>query len=95
MARTWTIGSVSSLCIWEGTKNNANHEIPVFNIISVFLGGTDTIEYLQRFWRLCKKNSTCRVSGMGRMSVGALCMSILQLRNLNDRRNSVIGYNGT
>jgi hypothetical protein len=95
MARTWSIGSVRSLRTWEGTKNNADHELLVFNVITVLLGGTGIMEYLQRFWRLCKKNSTCRVFEMGRLSVSALCMNILQLRKLNDQDDSVIGYNGT
>ncbi|KAH8722786.1 hypothetical protein GQ44DRAFT_711261 [Phaeosphaeriaceae sp. PMI808] len=51
--------------LWYGT--DLDHSI-VFTIITVCLGGTAIVEYFQRFWMLCKKNSTCRVFGGSRMT---------------------------
>ncbi|KAF2179587.1 hypothetical protein K469DRAFT_798687 [Zopfia rhizophila CBS 207.26] len=51
--------------LWYGT--DLSHS-DVFNIITALLGGTTIMEYFQRFWRLCKKGSTCRVTGARRFS---------------------------
>ncbi|EOA84399.1 hypothetical protein ACJQWK_01229 [Exserohilum turcicum] len=51
--------------LWYGT--DLEHNI-VFGIITAVFGGTAILEYFQRFWRLCKKNSTCRAIGARRFS---------------------------
>lgn len=38
----------------------------VFSIVTAAIGGASIIEYFLRFWRLWKKNSTCRVIGARR-----------------------------
>ncbi|KAF3022954.1 hypothetical protein E8E14_007240 [Neopestalotiopsis sp. 37M] len=38
----------------------------VFSIVTAALGGASILEYFVRFWRLYKKNSTCRVIGAHR-----------------------------
>lgn len=38
----------------------------VFSIVTAAIGGASIIEYCIRFWRLYKKNSTCRVIGARR-----------------------------
>lgn len=43
----------------ENEKLSAN---TVFSIVTAALGGASILEYFVRFWRLWKKNSTCRVS---------------------------------
>lgn len=39
----------------------------VFSIVTAAIGGISIFEYFIRFWRLFKKNSTCRVIGARRM----------------------------
>lgn len=39
----------------------------VFSIVTAAIGGISIFEYFVRFWRLWKKNSTCRVIGARRM----------------------------
>lgn len=43
----------------DNEKLSAN---TVFSIVTAALGGASILEYFVRFWRLYKKNSTCRVS---------------------------------
>ncbi|GAB7353273.1 hypothetical protein MBLNU459_g3779t1 [Dothideomycetes sp. NU459] len=50
--------------LWYGTDLSPN---TVFSIVTAALGGISIFEYALRFWRLFKKNSTCRVIG-GRRS---------------------------
>lgn len=50
--------------LWYGTSLSPN---AVFSIITAALGGVSIFEYFVRFWRLWKKNSTCRVIGARRM----------------------------
>lgn len=38
----------------------------VFSIVTAAIGGASILEYIVRFWRLYKKNSTCRVIGARR-----------------------------
>ena len=38
----------------------------VFSIVTAAIGGASIVEYFVRFWRLFKKNSTCRVMGAHR-----------------------------
>lgn len=38
----------------------------VFSIVTAAIGGASIVEYAVRFWRLFKKNSTCRVIGARR-----------------------------
>lgn len=46
--------------LWYGTDLSPN---TVFSIVTAALGGISIFEYFIRFWRLWKKNSTCRVIG--------------------------------
>lgn len=47
----------------EKEKLSAN---TVFSIVTAAIGGASIIEYFLRFWRLWRKNSTCRVIGARR-----------------------------
>ena len=49
--------------LWFGTSLSPNI---VFSIVTAALGGVSIVEYVLRFWRLWKKNSTCRVIGARR-----------------------------
>jgi len=49
--------------LWYGTNLSPN---AVFSISTGCLGGVSILEYVVRFWRLWKKNSTCRVLGARR-----------------------------
>ncbi len=51
-------------CLWYLTDLSPN---TVFSIVTAALGGISIFEYFIRFWRLWKKNSTCRVIGARRM----------------------------
>jgi len=51
-------------CLWYLTDLSPN---TVFSIVTAALGGASIVEYFLRFWRLWKKNSTCRVIGARRM----------------------------
>ncbi|KAK5137600.1 hypothetical protein LTR08_007895 [Meristemomyces frigidus] len=46
--------------LWYGTSLSPN---AVFSIVTAALGGVSILEYIVRFWRLWKKDSTCRVIG--------------------------------
>jgi len=46
--------------LWYGTNLTPNI---VFSIVTAALGGVSILEYVLRFWRLWKKDSTCRVIG--------------------------------
>jgi len=46
--------------LWYGTNLTPNI---VFSVVTAALGGVSILEYVLRFWRLWKKNSTCRVMG--------------------------------
>jgi hypothetical protein len=43
----------------------------VFSIVTAAVGGASIVEYIVRFWRLWKKNSTCRVIGARRWYLDA------------------------
>lgn len=52
--------------LWYGVGpgNPSNEKLSantVFSIVTAALGGASILEYFVRFWRLYKKNSTCRV----------------------------------
>ncbi len=49
--------------LWYGTNLTPN---TVFSIVTAALGGVSILEYVVRFWRLWKHNSTCRVIGARR-----------------------------
>lgn len=49
--------------LWYGTDLTPN---TVFSIVTAALGGVSILEYVVRFWRLWKHNSTCRVIGARR-----------------------------
>ncbi|KAF7194959.1 hypothetical protein HII31_03633 [Pseudocercospora fuligena] len=50
-------------CLWYLTDLSPN---AVFSIVTAALGGVSIVEYFVRFWRLWKKDSTCRVIGARR-----------------------------
>jgi hypothetical protein len=50
-------------CLWHLTGLSPN---AVFSIVTAALGGVSIFEYFLRFWRLWKKDSTCRVIGARR-----------------------------
>lgn len=50
-------------CLWYLTDLSPN---AVFSIVTAALGGVSIMEYFVRFWRLWKKDSTCRVIGARR-----------------------------
>ncbi|KAH6652315.1 hypothetical protein BKA67DRAFT_489678, partial [Truncatella angustata] len=57
--------------LWYGVGpgNPANEKLSantVFSIVTAALGGASILEYFVRFWRLYKKDSTCRVIGAHR-----------------------------
>jgi hypothetical protein len=43
----------------------------IFSIVTAAVGGASIVEYILRFWRLWKKNSTCRVIGAKRWYLDA------------------------
>lgn len=47
-------------------KNEVLSANAVFSIVTAAIGGASIVEYAVRFWRLYKKNSTCRVIGARR-----------------------------
>ena len=49
--------------LWYGTDLSPN---TVFSIVTAALGGVSILEYVVRFWRLWKHDSTCRVIGARR-----------------------------
>lgn len=58
--------------LWYGVGpgTTKDHEVlsanAVFSIVTAAIGGASILEYFVRFWRLYKKNSTCRVIGARR-----------------------------
>ncbi|PPJ58752.1 hypothetical protein CBER1_08376 [Cercospora berteroae] len=50
-------------CLWYLTSLSPN---ATFSIVTAALGGVSIVEYFVRFWRLWKKDSTCRVMGARR-----------------------------
>ncbi|KAL1304597.1 hypothetical protein AAFC00_003566 [Neodothiora populina] len=72
IAYFWTLILIDSIAmplglyfgLWYGTNLSPN---TVFSIVTAALGGISIFEYFVRFWRLFKKDSTCRVIG-GRRS---------------------------
>jgi len=67
----WTLILLDSIAIpivlyftlWYLTSLSPN---AVFSVSTACLGGVSIIEYFLRFWRLFRKNSTCRVMGAHR-----------------------------
>ncbi|KAI1843145.1 hypothetical protein JX266_010672 [Neoarthrinium moseri] len=63
------IGLYFGLWYGVGPGNPANEKLSantVFSIVTAALGGVSILEYFVRFWRLWKKDSTCRVIGARR-----------------------------
>lgn len=52
--------------LWYHTDLSPN---TVFSIVTAALGGVSIADYGWRLWRLWKKNSDCRVEGVGRYHV--------------------------
>lgn len=56
--------------LWYGVGPPAKKQVlsanAVFSIVTAAIGGASILEYAVRFWRLWKKNSTCRVIGARR-----------------------------
>jgi hypothetical protein len=52
--------------LWYNTSLSPN---TVFSIVTAALGGVSIADYGWRLWRLWKKNSDCRVDGVGRYHV--------------------------
>ncbi|KAK6442364.1 hypothetical protein LTR95_001410 [Oleoguttula sp. CCFEE 5521] len=74
----WTIvvfdSAVMPLALYYGLWYGLHEQTPsrmsantVFSIVTAAIGGLSIFEYFVRFWRLWKKNSTCRVIGARRM----------------------------
>jgi hypothetical protein len=50
----------------DGPKREKLSANAVFSIVTAAVGGASIVEYILRFWRLWRKNSTCRVIGAHR-----------------------------
>lgn len=61
--------------VGPGSVTNDDDEVmsanTVYSIVTAAIGGASILEYFVRFWRLFKKNSTCRVIGARRWYLDA------------------------